>query len=65
VFLLTRRQPYPGAGYMQQMAAMMKSPPELPAALDPRTAQLIRAGLDPNPAKRPSVRDIASSIVVS
>lgn len=65
VFLLTRRQPYPGPSYMHQIAAMLKGPPPLPAALDPRTAELVRAGLDPEPANRPSAREIASAIVVS
>jgi hypothetical protein len=65
VFLLTRRQPYPGQGYMSQIAAMLQGPPALPQGLDPRTAELIRAGLDPEPTKRPSAREIASAIVVS
>ena len=65
LFMLTRRPPFAGAGPMQQMMAMLKGPPALPAALDPRTAQLVLAGLDPDPAKRPAARDIASAIVVS
>lgn len=65
LFLVTRRPPFPGAGPMQQMVAMMSGPPALPAALDPRTAQLVRAGLDPDPSKRPSAKDLASSIILS
>lgn len=65
VFLVARRQPYPGPTYMHQVAAMLQGPPPLPAALDPRTAELVRAGLDPEPANRPSAREIASAIVVS
>ena len=65
VFMLTREQPYPGGNVMEQVMAMMQGPPALPASLDPRTAQLVRAGLDPDPAKRPSARDIASAIMTS
>lgn len=65
LFLLTRRPPFPGPSVMHQIAAMMKGPPALPAALDPRTAELVRAGLSPDPTKRPSARDLAAAVVVS
>ncbi len=65
LFLLTRQPPFPGASVMHQVASMLKGPPALPAALDPRTAELVRAGLDPDPKRRPSARDLAASVVVS
>jgi serine/threonine protein kinase len=65
LYLLTRRAPFPGANVMHQVAAMMKGPPALPAGLDPRTAELVRQGLSPDPKKRPSARDLAAAVVVS
>jgi hypothetical protein len=65
VFLLTRRSPFAGPSFMDQIAAMLAGPPTLPAALDPRTAELVRAGLSPDPKQRPSARELAAAMVVS
>jgi hypothetical protein len=65
VFLLTRRSPFAGPSIMDQIAAMMQGPPALPAALDPRTAELVRAGLSPDPKQRPTARELAAAVVVS
>jgi hypothetical protein len=50
---------------MYQIAAMMQGPPALPATLDPRTAELVRAGLSPDPKQRPTARELAAAVVVS
>jgi serine/threonine protein kinase len=65
LFLLTRRPPFAGPSLMHQLAAMQAGPPALPAALDPRTAELVRRGLSPDPKQRPTARELAAAVVVS
>jgi hypothetical protein len=65
LFLVTRRAPFAGPNIMYQIAAMLQGPPPLPAALDPRTAELVRRGLSPDPAQRPTARELAAAVVVS
>lgn len=65
LFLLTRRPPFAGPSFMDQIAAMLAGPPPLPAGLDPRTAELVRAGLSPDPKARPTARELAAAVVVS
>jgi hypothetical protein len=65
VFALTRRTPFPGPSPMHQLMAMMQGPPELPVALDGHTATLVRAGLEPDPRKRPSARELANALLAA
>jgi hypothetical protein len=65
IFALTRHSPFVGPSPMHQLMAMMQGPPELPAALDVHTAQLVRAGLDPDPRKRPTPRELANALLAA
>lgn len=65
LFLLTGKQPFPGDGILAQLTAILTGPPALPATLDSRIAQLVRAGLDPDPAKRPTARELMNALALS
>jgi hypothetical protein len=65
VYALTRRTPFPGPSPMHQLMAMLQGPPELPVVLDGRTAELVRAGLDPDPRKRPTARALANALLAA
>ena len=60
-FLLKRRSPFEiGAAtdHAAQAAAMAAGPPPLPLPLDDTLIDALRAGLDPDPARRPSAREL-------
>lgn len=65
LFALTRRKPYDAPSAAWQLGAMMSGPPPLPPGLDPRLAELVRAGLDPVPARRPSALELARALAAS
>ncbi len=60
-FLLKRRSPFerqPADDHAAQLAAMQAGPPPLPLPLDDSLLEALRAGLDPDPARRPSAREL-------
>jgi hypothetical protein len=57
------RDVFAGPGFMHQITAMLAGPPPLPAGLDPRSAELVRAGLSPDPKQRPTARELADAVV--
>ncbi len=60
-FLLKRRSPFekqPSDDHGVQLAAMQAGPPPLPLPLDDSLLEGLRAGLDPDPARRPSAREL-------
>jgi ADP-ribosyl-[dinitrogen reductase] hydrolase len=60
-FLLKRRSPFekqPSDDHPIQLAAMQAGPPPLPLPLDDSLLDGLRAGLDPDPARRPSAREL-------
>jgi hypothetical protein len=65
LFALTRKTPYDAPSPTWQLGAMMSGPPPLPAGLDSRLAELVSAGLDPDPAKRPTALELASVLAAS
>jgi hypothetical protein len=62
LYLLERRVPWQGDGPFEQLGLMLQGPPAISAPLDAAIARVVRAGLDPEPARRPTPQEIRAAI---
>jgi hypothetical protein len=62
LYVLERRAPWQGDGPFEQLGLMLQGPPAISAPLDAAIARVVRAGLEPDPARRPSPQEIRAAI---
>ncbi len=63
LYALTRRAPFgPDGSVPEQMIAIMKGSPEIPASIPPPIADLLRAGLSSAAERRPTARELLSAL---
>jgi len=63
LYALTRRPPFaPDGTVIEQMMAMMKGPPAIPASVPGPIAELVRAGLAAAPELRPTARELLAAL---
>jgi hypothetical protein len=64
LFVLERRVPWQadGASVFEQLGRMLQGPPPLTAPLPAAVAAAVRAGLDPDPARRPTAAQLRATL---
>jgi hypothetical protein len=62
LYLLERRVPWQGDGPFEQLGLMLQGPPAISAPLDAEVARVVRAGLEPDPAGRPTPQELRAAI---
>ena len=65
LFLLERRAPWQADSPFEQLGQMMQGPPPISVPLDAAIVGAVRAGLDPDPARRTTAQQLRAAVMTA